>query len=201
MKSFKHDLLLSDLFTNTPLGLNELIACYNQTLTSILDKHAPLMKKTITVRPRVPWFNATIKDAKKLRRKLERKWRKSGSTTDRQLFSNARNLTSGLMDKARRDLTILISSVRTAPTKEDFSKRLINYLAVLMKLSTLHILTLLAFLTILAGSSLRKLQISVQNLIALSQHLPFQTYKKIRLPCLTSLLLTSNLSHWIMCAT
>ena len=139
MKSFKHDLLLSDLFTNT-LGVNELIACYNQTLTSILDKHAPLMKKTITVRPRVPWFNATIKDAKKLRRKLERKWRKSGSTTDRQLFSNARNLTSGLMDKARRDLTILISSVRTAPTKEDFSKRLINYLAVLVKLSTLHIL-------------------------------------------------------------
>ena len=32
-------------------------------MTSLLGKHAPLQKKTITVRSRVPWFNNEIKEA------------------------------------------------------------------------------------------------------------------------------------------
>lgn len=42
------------------------------TLFSLLDKHAPVMKKTNKVSPRVPWFNDEIKLAKQLRRKEER---------------------------------------------------------------------------------------------------------------------------------
>lgn len=35
-------------------SITGLVSCYNTTLSDLLDKHAPLFKKTITVRPRVP---------------------------------------------------------------------------------------------------------------------------------------------------
>ena len=46
--------------------------CYYITLRSILDKHAPLKSKVMTVRPMVPWFNDSLKKQKAKRRKLER---------------------------------------------------------------------------------------------------------------------------------
>ena len=72
-------------------------------MTSLLDKHAPLQKKTITVRPRVPWFNNEIKEAKRLRRRNERIWRRTGLELDRVKFIKARNHTNHMMEQARRD--------------------------------------------------------------------------------------------------
>jgi hypothetical protein len=46
--------------------------CYDITLRSILDKHAPLKSKVMTVRTMVPWFNDSLKKLKAKRRKLER---------------------------------------------------------------------------------------------------------------------------------
>ena len=60
-------------------------------MTSLLDKHAPLQKKTITVRSRVPWFNNEIKEAKRLRRRNERIWRGTGLKSDRVKFIKACN--------------------------------------------------------------------------------------------------------------
>ena len=53
MDTFRAELESSDLCQAPPIALS-----------SLLDKHAPLMKKKITVRPRVPWFNSEIKVAK-----------------------------------------------------------------------------------------------------------------------------------------
>ena len=38
-----------------------------------LDKHAPLMTRTIVQRPRVPWFSQEIREAKRQRRKAEKR--------------------------------------------------------------------------------------------------------------------------------
>ena len=46
------------------------------TLRSILDKHASVQSKALSVRPRVLWFDED-KELKIKRRKLERKMRKS----------------------------------------------------------------------------------------------------------------------------
>ena len=66
-----------------PDALTDLVSCYGSTMTSLLDKHAPLQKKTITVRPRVPWFNNEIEEAKRLRRRNEKIWRMTGLESDR----------------------------------------------------------------------------------------------------------------------
>ena len=47
--------------------LDSLVACYNSTLSTLLDKHAPIITKTIAICPhRVPWFNNGLKEAKQL---------------------------------------------------------------------------------------------------------------------------------------
>ena len=68
LESICQDLLLID-------DLNELTAQYNSRLLSLLDKHAPVTSKTLSVHPRVPWFSPTIKNLKRERRKAERAWR------------------------------------------------------------------------------------------------------------------------------
>ena len=72
IEAFKDDLRKSRLCQDPPVVLTDLVSCYGSTMTSLLDKHAPLQKKTITVRPRVPWFNNEAKEAKRLRRRNER---------------------------------------------------------------------------------------------------------------------------------
>ena len=103
IESFKDDLRKSRLCQDPPDALTDLVFCYGSTMTSLLDKHAPLQKKTITVRPRVPWFNNEIKEAKRLRRRNERIWRRTGLESDRLNFINARNHTSHVMEQVRRD--------------------------------------------------------------------------------------------------
>ena len=85
MKSICQDLLLID-------DVNELAAQYNSRLVSLLDKHAPIMSKVLTVHSRVPWFNPAIRILKRERRKAERSWRNDMSNlVSRSKFQAARN--------------------------------------------------------------------------------------------------------------
>ena len=79
------------------------MTCYDTTFSDVLDKHAPLIIKTITVRPCAPWFSDEIKTAKQLRRKRERVWRRTRLSSDKELFVKARNRTVHLIDQARRN--------------------------------------------------------------------------------------------------
>ena len=65
---------------------DHLAECYEATLASVIDRQAPLKSKVILERPRVPWFNNEIKEAKCKRRKAEQKWRRSKSTIDLDNF-------------------------------------------------------------------------------------------------------------------
>jgi len=68
----------------------------------MLQKHAPLRSKVIRSRPLVPWFNDDIKNARRERRKAERKWRRSGNYEDMMAYKKIKNLTNRLMNEARR---------------------------------------------------------------------------------------------------
>jgi hypothetical protein len=48
------------LFTAPSDNLDELLLQYNFGLSSLLDKHAPVRSKVITVRPPNPWFSAEV---------------------------------------------------------------------------------------------------------------------------------------------
>ena len=102
LNSFQSDLADTDLCRNPPEALEDLVKCYNSTLKDILDKHAPLISRSIKERPRVPWFNEEIKMAKRERRKAEKKWRRTKLYTDLAAFKIKRNATTALMNKARR---------------------------------------------------------------------------------------------------
>ena len=79
------------------------VSCYNSTLSSLLDKYAPLRTKSVANRKRVPWFNHKIKDATKARRRAERKWRYSKSAQDLSVFKKKKNHAIYLMNQARCD--------------------------------------------------------------------------------------------------
>ena len=53
---------------------------YHRSLSTILDKHAPVRTKMVSIRPSQPWFTDELHAAKLEKRKCERKWRKTGLT-------------------------------------------------------------------------------------------------------------------------
>ena len=61
------------------------------------------MSKKVLFRPKVPWINSDIINAKRQRRKAERKWRTTRCQSDLILFKKSRNYVTFLMNKARQD--------------------------------------------------------------------------------------------------
>ena len=55
----------------------------------------------VTQRPCQPWFCCEIAEAKNSRRRLERKWRRTGLEADRLIFVEARNNVSKLISAAK----------------------------------------------------------------------------------------------------
>ena len=55
----------------------------------MLDKHAPVSKKTVLLRPSNAWFNEDVQEAKRKRRRAERKWRKSPLTINKNILEDA----------------------------------------------------------------------------------------------------------------
>ena len=96
------ELSITRLCTDSPDALNDLVKCYNSTLSGALDRHAPLVTKFITVRPLVPWFSEDIRESRRERRRAERKWRRSQCVRDWLEFKTKRNFTTYLMNEARR---------------------------------------------------------------------------------------------------
>ena len=95
------DLLSSGLCKNTPDTLDDLVNNYNTTLIQALDRHAPLRTKLIQSRPLVPWFNEEIKEARREKRRAERKWRSTGSRKDMLAYKAKKNNTNSLMNQVR----------------------------------------------------------------------------------------------------
>ena len=102
MESFKNNLetislCQPPLTTETPAyGVDKLAKDYNSTLSMLIDCHAPLKFKTVRGRHSVPWYTAEIGAAKRLRRKAERRWRKTGRAQ--------RNRVTYIMNAAKKDL-------------------------------------------------------------------------------------------------
>ena len=66
--------------------MNVLVERYESQLSTILDKHAPVKTRVVTVRPSSPWYTDGIKAEKVKRRKLERRWRKTKLTVNHEIF-------------------------------------------------------------------------------------------------------------------
>ncbi|XP_048578893.1 uncharacterized protein LOC125560696 [Nematostella vectensis] len=89
--AFMSDLSASELCQDPPSETVQLVDCYNKTLAGLLGRHAPLKTKTVTVRPQVPWYSEEIREAKRVRRRAERKWRTTRSADDLASFKRHKN--------------------------------------------------------------------------------------------------------------
>ena len=56
-------------------------------MRSILDKYAPVKRRIITLCPSALWYTEEIREEKKKRRRLERRWRSSWFCIDRQMYA------------------------------------------------------------------------------------------------------------------
>jgi hypothetical protein len=97
------DDIKSQLNTSTCSSVNDLVEKYNSTLSDILEKHASVNIKQHVLRPLKPWFNKDIQQAKKDRRKAERKWRASKLEVHHQIFKQAQNNVTNACAAAKID--------------------------------------------------------------------------------------------------
>ena len=99
--AFMEDLSASRLCRDPPSQPDELVDCYNTTLAELLDRYAPLKAKTVTVRPQVPWYSDEIREAKRERKRAERRWRSTGTTADLDSFKKHKNYVTHLLKEAK----------------------------------------------------------------------------------------------------
>ena len=98
---FQADIETSTLCLDPATSAASLLDQYDDTMSALLDKHAPLQTRTITVRPKVPWFNGDIKMAKQKRRQLERRWRHSRLTIHLDIFKEQKRHVNKLIPSAK----------------------------------------------------------------------------------------------------
>jgi len=101
IEQFKKDIGLSPRLSYSSSDLQELLHLYNSELSSILDKHAPLKSRIVAIRPAAPWFSEEIKLERRIRRRLERKWRRIGLPEDRVRFIEQNRIVNQLLFSAR----------------------------------------------------------------------------------------------------
>ena len=101
--AFSNDLSnMIDLSKPNALHIDENVSLYNTKLGLLVDKHAPLKDKNITIRPNAPWYNKDINTAKRYRRKLEHKWLKTGKESNKLDFKNQCKLVSEMVFNSKK---------------------------------------------------------------------------------------------------
>ena len=65
-KNFDIDLSISDtrsssLISDPPNELDDLVALYDSELSGIFNRHVPIKKRTVTIRPAAPWYSEELK--------------------------------------------------------------------------------------------------------------------------------------------
>ncbi len=80
---------------------SDILSIYNHVTTVTLDKHAPAKTITLKGSNKKLWYNDEIHAQRTVRRRLERKWKKSKLEIDKQIFLNQRALVVLMIDNAK----------------------------------------------------------------------------------------------------
>lgn len=102
-EAFKRDIRESSLLTSPPEDLERLTLQYSATLSELLDQHAPLLQRSVFVRPHAPWYNDTLRSLKQEKRRWERKWLKSKLQVDKAIFKEKSDEYQKCLTKAKTE--------------------------------------------------------------------------------------------------
>ena len=90
--SFLTDLKSFQLITDPPKSLGPLLSAYNTTLSSLLDKHAPIVTKLSRRQsPSNPWFSTTLRAFRSTLRHAENISKHAHSDAEWSFFKSLRN--------------------------------------------------------------------------------------------------------------
>ena len=84
-------------------SMSDAVTTYNTILQDLIDKHAPEYDRTFKPRHHTPWYNSTVRDAKRLHRRLERRWRKTQSEPDREAYRSQCQVVRDELVKAKSE--------------------------------------------------------------------------------------------------
>ena len=76
--------------------LKDKVTSYNTIMSNVVDAHAPLKTKSIKVVPNAPWFDFEYNALRRLCRKAERKYRKTGLEAHKNEFVDLWKQTTNL---------------------------------------------------------------------------------------------------------
>ncbi|XP_072021265.1 uncharacterized protein [Amphiura filiformis] len=102
--SFANDLAssLSDLDFGED-SAEEMLGKFDSSILSVLNTHAPPRQRARSIKPTSPWFDETIRDARRKRRQCERKWLKSKNKCDHDDYVEQTKVTSKLIQHAKEN--------------------------------------------------------------------------------------------------
>jgi len=102
--SFVTDLKSSQLISDPPKSLGPLLSACNTTLSSLLDKHAPIVNKLSSRQsPSNPWFTATLCAFRSTLRHAENIWKRTQSAADWSSFKSLRNQYHKLIFSSKKE--------------------------------------------------------------------------------------------------
>ncbi|CAB4003766.1 Hypothetical predicted protein, partial [Paramuricea clavata] len=93
---------IHNYFMDDNTSLSALVNNYDTVLCGILDELAPVKTRSIIVHPNALWYNE-IADAKKKRRRLERKWRSNRLDCNRANYLAQCDVVNEMLHKAREE--------------------------------------------------------------------------------------------------
>ena len=76
---------------------------FDKLSRDLIDKHAPLKTRTVKNKLLVPWIDTEFRECRAKRRKLEKKWKKSKSNSDKKAYVNQRRLCATLSINKQKD--------------------------------------------------------------------------------------------------
>ena len=101
MEAFKADIQYSDLIRYPKTNATELSLQYDSVLHALINLHALLVTKKISITPPNPWMTPAILASKRYRRYLEPIWRSNPSTLNRSRLTRQTHLCKRQMSKAK----------------------------------------------------------------------------------------------------
>lgn len=78
--------LFSNPDTSDGVHLETLVNNYHESLSSTYNNHVPMITRSIKYCPHAPWFTDELRNVKREKRRLERRFRKSALTVHRLMF-------------------------------------------------------------------------------------------------------------------
>ena len=83
------------------LSVEQLVDMYDNTLTCLVDKHAPVKERSVRLRQDKAWYNEDLRNEKRVKRQKEIAWRKSKLEVHRQIYVDQCKRVNNLLTKTK----------------------------------------------------------------------------------------------------